>query len=184
MAHRRRRSRVLCAVRQRLGHAARRLRGLLHAGRGARRLTLRGRPTRRTRHPWTSADRRLPPHGALPALGEGHEGEVRLDASGTGRADRLAARRTGVSSPAGISLDNWLAAPYSHWSFQHVEDFVPTAVISRGTGPAAALPAASAPTAAIRLTSTDGVATTVGAVMASTATDGWAVAHRGSMAAE
>ena len=86
--------------------------------------------------------------------------------------------------PAGISLDNWLSPPYSHWSFQHVEDFVPTAVISRGTGPAAALPAAGAPMAEIRVTSTDGVATTVGAVMATTATDGWAVAYRGSMVAE
>ena len=86
--------------------------------------------------------------------------------------------------PAGISLDNWLSAPYSQWSFQHVEDFVPTAVISRGTGPAAALPAASAPMAEIPVTCTDGVASTVGAVMATTATDGWAVAHRGSMVAE
>jgi CubicO group peptidase (beta-lactamase class C family) len=87
-------------------------------------------------------------------------------------------------APAGISLDNWQSAPYSHWSFQHVEDFVPTAVISRGTGPIAALPAASAPIAEIGVTSTDEVATTVGAVMTATATDGWAVAHRGSMVAE
>ena len=86
--------------------------------------------------------------------------------------------------PAGISLDNWLSPPYSHWSFQHVEDFVPTAVISRGIGPVAALPSAIAPLAEIRVTSTDGVATTVGAVMAATATDGWAVAYRGSMVAE
>jgi CubicO group peptidase (beta-lactamase class C family) len=81
-------------------------------------------------------------------------------------------------------LDNWLSAPYSHWSFQHVEDFVPTAVIPRGTGPAAALPAASAPMAEIPLTGTDGVATTVGTVMATTATNGWAVTHRGSMVTE
>ena len=86
--------------------------------------------------------------------------------------------------PAGISLDNWLSEPYSQWSFQHVEDFVPTAVISRGSAPAAALPAASAPVADIPVTRTDGVATTVGAVMATTATDGWAVAYRGSMVAE
>ena len=85
---------------------------------------------------------------------------------------------------ASVSLDNWLSAPYAQWSFQHVEDFVPTALISRGTGPAAALPAASAPVAEIPVTSTDGVATTVGAVMASTATDGWAVACRGSMVVE
>ena len=38
--------------------------------------------------------------------------------------------------------------------------------------------------AEIRVTSTHGVATTVGAVMAATATDGWAVAYRGSMVAE
>jgi CubicO group peptidase (beta-lactamase class C family) len=93
----------------------------------------------------------------------------------SGEADRL---------PAGISLDNWLSAPYSHWSFQHVEDFVPTALISRGNGPAATLPAASASLADIPMTSNDGAATTVDAVMASTATDGWAVAYRGSMVAE
>ena len=86
--------------------------------------------------------------------------------------------------PAGISLENWLSAPFSQWSFQHVEDFVPTAVISRGAGPAAPLPVASAPVAEIPVASTDGVATTVGAVMAATATDGWAVAYRGSMVVE
>jgi CubicO group peptidase (beta-lactamase class C family) len=89
-----------------------------------------------------------------------------------------------VTLPAGISLDNWLSEPYSQWSFQHVEDFVPTAVISRGSAPAAALPAASAPVADIPVTRTDGVPTAVGAVMATTATDGWAVAYRGSMVAE
>ncbi|HEY1840266.1 MAG TPA: serine hydrolase [Mycobacterium sp.] len=86
--------------------------------------------------------------------------------------------------PAGISLGNWLSAPYSHWSFQHVEEFVPTAVISRGTDRVAALPAASAAVAEIPVIATDRPATTVGAVMATTATDGWAVAHRGSMVAE
>jgi CubicO group peptidase (beta-lactamase class C family) len=84
-----------------------------------------------------------------------------------------------VSAPAGISLDNWLSTPYSHWSFQHVEDFVPTAIISRGTRPTAALPVAPAPIGEIRV-----AGTSVGAVMANTATDGWAVAHRGSMVAE
>lgn len=89
-----------------------------------------------------------------------------------------------MSIPAGISLDNWLSPPYAQWSFQHVEDFVPTAVISRGTGPAAVLPVATSPLADIPMTGTDGTATTVGAVMAATATDGWAVAWRGSMVAE
>jgi CubicO group peptidase (beta-lactamase class C family) len=87
------------------------------------------------------------------------------------------------NAPAGISLENWLSEPYSRWSFQHVEQFVPTALISRGTGPVAELPAAGAPIADTPLTGSDG-ATTVGAVMANTATDGWAVAHRGSLVAE
>jgi CubicO group peptidase (beta-lactamase class C family) len=86
--------------------------------------------------------------------------------------------------PLGISLDNWLSPPYSHWSFQHVEDFVPTAVISRGAGSAAALLPATAPLAEVPVTSSAGVVTTVGAVMAATATDGWAVAYRGSMVVE
>ena len=89
-----------------------------------------------------------------------------------------------MSFPVGISLGNWLSPPYAHWSFQHVEDMVPTAVISRGNGPGAALPAAPAPLAEIPVINTNGTATTVGAVMAATATDGWAIAHRGSMAAE
>jgi CubicO group peptidase (beta-lactamase class C family) len=87
-------------------------------------------------------------------------------------------------APAGLSLDNWLSAPYAHWSFQHVEDFVPTADISRGTRPAAALPRAASPLAEVPLVSAGEVATTVGGVMAATTTDGWAIAHRGSLVAE
>ncbi|MCV7413513.1 hydrolase [Mycobacterium florentinum] len=89
-----------------------------------------------------------------------------------------------MSGPPGISLDNWLSPPYAHWSFQHIDDFVPTAVISRGTGPVAVLPEASASIAEIPVTAGDGAPTTVGAVMAGTATDGWAVAHRGALVAE
>lgn len=87
-------------------------------------------------------------------------------------------------APAGMSLANWLSAPYAQWAFQHIEDFMPTAVISRGTGRSVALPAARAPIAEIQVSGTDGLTTTVGAVMATTATDGWAVADRGSMVAE
>lgn len=89
-----------------------------------------------------------------------------------------------MSSPTGISLANWLWPPYSHWSYQHVADMVPTAVISRGSAPPAALPPASAPLAGIPVRTADGMVTTVGAVMTGTDTDGWAVAHRGSMLTE
>lgn len=181
-----RRARLLCPPGQRLGHDARRVRGLLHAGRRTGRPTLRGRPTRCVGHPRAPADRRLPAHRARPALDRRPQGAVRLDAADARRPDRLAARRTGVSGgvPAGLALDNWLSSPYSHWAFQHVEDFMPTTVIARGTEPVVTLPADNAPIADIGLTSTDGIATTVGAVMAATATDGWAVAHRGALVAE
>lgn len=89
-----------------------------------------------------------------------------------------------MSAPVGISLDNWLTPPYAKWSFRHVEDFVPTAVISRGSGPVAELPTAGAPLADIPVSSVGGVVSTVGAVMTATATDGWAVAHRGSIVTE
>ncbi|MCV7351715.1 serine hydrolase [Mycobacterium parmense] len=81
-------------------------------------------------------------------------------------------------------MENWLSEPYARWSLQNVEHVVPTAVIPRGAGPVAELPAARAPIADIALTTPDSVATTVGAVMARTATDGWAVAHRGALVAE
>jgi len=86
--------------------------------------------------------------------------------------------------PAGVWLGNWLSPPHLRWSLQHVEDMVPTAVISRGAAPTAALPTDPAPIAEIRVSGTAEVFTTVGEVMAATATDGWAVAHRGSLVAE
>ncbi len=86
--------------------------------------------------------------------------------------------------PAGLSLDNWLSPPHSHWAFQHVEDFMPTAVIPRGSGPVASLPCARAPIAEIAVTRIDGTAGTVGEVMAGSHSDGWAVAHRGVLVAE
>ncbi len=61
---------------------------------------------------------------------------------------------------------------------------MPTAVISRGSGPVAVLPSSSAPLAELALTRADGSAGTVGAVMDTTDTVGWAVAHRGSIVAE
>lgn len=87
-------------------------------------------------------------------------------------------------TPSGMTLDNWMSPPYSQWAFAHVAEFLPTAAISRGTGPVAALPADNAAVTAIAVTDTEGAATSVGAVMATTATAGWAVAHRGSMVVE
>lgn len=88
-----------------------------------------------------------------------------------------------AARPAGITLANWLSPPFARWSFQHVEEVVPTAVISRGAGPVADLPEAAAGVAGIRVTRADGVVSSVAAVMDATETDGWAVAHRGHVVA-
>ena len=49
--------------------------------------------------------------------------------------------------PSELSLDNWQSASHLQWTFQHIADFLPTAVISRGAGPVADLPLAQ-PTSA------------------------------------
>ncbi|MEZ0054258.1 CubicO group peptidase (beta-lactamase class C family) [Mycobacterium sp. MAA66] len=87
-------------------------------------------------------------------------------------------------APSEVSLDDWQSAPKLHWAFQHVAEFLPTATISRGAGPVAQLPAAPADIAGIAVTLPDGLPSTVGAVMAATATDGWLVTHRGQVLAE
>ena len=99
--------------------------------------------------------------------------------------------------PGGVSLDNWQAAPYLHWSFQHIAELLPTAAISRGRGPVAVLPAAPSSVSDVVVPDPpEGHhrhwfwpwrgphARTVGDVMASTATDGWIVWHDGAVLAE
>lgn len=90
--------------------------------------------------------------------------------------------------PSDVTLDNWQSASHLHWTFQHVADFLPTAVISRGAGPVAELP--PAPDELPRISeiplydNTNGRQTTVGDVMAATATDGWIVTHHGRLLTE
>jgi CubicO group peptidase (beta-lactamase class C family) len=87
--------------------------------------------------------------------------------------------------PSDVTLDNWQSASHLHWTFQHVADFLPTAVISRGTGPIADLPAKPTELSDIPLYDrTNGKRTTVGGVMAATATDSWIVTQHGKVLAE
>ena len=87
--------------------------------------------------------------------------------------------------PAELTLENWQSAEQLHWTFQHVADFLPTAVISRGAGPVADLPPRPAALVDVVLTdATNGHKTTVGDVMAATATDGWIVVRHGTVLEE
>jgi hypothetical protein len=87
--------------------------------------------------------------------------------------------------PTGVALDNWQSSPHLHWTFQHVADFLPTATISRGTGPISALPSDPSPLDGIAIRRSGSERhTTVGDVIGSTATDGWIVSHRDTVLTE
>jgi hypothetical protein len=87
--------------------------------------------------------------------------------------------------PSDVTLDNWQSAAQLHWTFQHVADFLSTATISRGTGPVAKLPSTPVDLSDIPLYDrTNRRRTTVGEVMAATATDGWIVIQHGKVLGE
>ena len=87
--------------------------------------------------------------------------------------------------PSDVTLDNWQSATQLHWTFQHVADFLPTATISRGNGPVAKLPSTPVDLTDIPLYDrTNRRRTTVGDVMAATATDGWIVLQHGKVLGE
>lgn len=86
----------------------------------------------------------------------------------------------------GVDMHNWQLPQNLRWSFQHMSEFLPTAAISRGQGPAAELPAAHRDLDSIMLApaSAEEAPMSVGAVMGSTDTDGWMLLHRGSVLTE
>ena len=87
--------------------------------------------------------------------------------------------------PSDVNLDNWQSAAQLHWTFQHIAEFLPTATISRGTGPVAELPPNPVELTDIPLYDrTNGRRTTVGDVMAATVTDGWMVTQHGKVLTE
>ena len=86
--------------------------------------------------------------------------------------------------PDGVTLDNWQVAPQLHWSFQHIEDLFPTAIISRGTGPVAELPPGFSAVGDLAVPQPDGSILTVAETMAATNTDGWMVCQHGRVIAE
>jgi CubicO group peptidase (beta-lactamase class C family) len=79
-----------------------------------------------------------------------------------------------------VTLANWQEGPYNRWGFQHVGEIVPSAVISRGTGPVAELPARLEELGALPL---DGVAcaSTLDQLLRESYTDGFLVLHEGSV---
>ncbi|MBB3090854.1 serine hydrolase domain-containing protein [Nocardioides albus] len=83
-----------------------------------------------------------------------------------------------------MSLENWQTTPMLEWSFQHVEELFPTALIGRGDGPVGDLGPPAADMSMVEVPLADGRTLTVGQIMEATDTDGWAVARHGRLLTE
>ena len=83
-----------------------------------------------------------------------------------------------------VTLDNWQVAPQLGWSFQNIATLFPTATISRGLGPVAALAPRPEPLGEIQYVDFHGTPTTIAATIAATETDGWAVWRDGALLTE
>ena len=81
-------------------------------------------------------------------------------------------------------LADWQTAPANTWSFIHLREVVPTARISRGTGPVRELAHGPAAPLDVGLERTDGSSASVRDVLSGTYTDGYLVLQHGRIAAE
>jgi CubicO group peptidase (beta-lactamase class C family) len=86
--------------------------------------------------------------------------------------------------PFPVTLDNWQTAAQVGWTFCHVAEIFPTALISRGSQPAAQLLRRTEPVAELECGAADGHPSSVGKIMDSTDTDGWMVVHGDRIIAE
>jgi CubicO group peptidase (beta-lactamase class C family) len=74
--------------------------------------------------------------------------------------------------------------PNTRWSFNHTRELVPTANVSRGEAPVAALPRAERDLSNLAFTTLDGKPTTLNDALALTYTDGFLVLHKGKITFE
>ncbi len=91
---------------------------------------------------------------------------------------------TASRPPFPVTLDNWQQAGQIGWTFQHIAEIFPTAVISRGSAPPARLPTSPTALGEVSLLAYDGSTWTVGDVLAITETDGWMFVRDGVVLAE
>ena len=83
-----------------------------------------------------------------------------------------------------VDLENWQGAPWNRWSFQHVDEVIPSARIARGDGPVAALSHAALPVLEVDFETSSGFHITVGEFLGRTYTDGFLVLKGGRIACE
>jgi CubicO group peptidase (beta-lactamase class C family) len=98
----------------------------------------------------------------------------------------MSVQREPEAEGAPATVGNWQDPPFNRWSFWHVDEILPTYAVSRGGGPARALPAspAAADLSGVPVTRTGGSAGTAGEVLGDTFTDAYVVLQDGELAAE
>jgi CubicO group peptidase (beta-lactamase class C family) len=82
-----------------------------------------------------------------------------------------------------VTLANWQDPPYLRWAYVHVRELIPTALISRGTGPVVPLPRAPRDLDDLPF-HVAGRRHTVGEMLDRTDTDGFLVIHHGRVLVE
>ena len=83
-----------------------------------------------------------------------------------------------------VTLDNWQGPPWNRWSFQHLDEVIPSARIRRGDGPVVELPGDPQPIAQVSFETSSGERTTVGAFLTRTYADGFLVLQGGRVVSE
>ena len=83
-----------------------------------------------------------------------------------------------------VDLVNWLDSPSNRWAFQHVSELLPTAQISRGSGPIMALKRLPIVVSVLTFEDVDGSPMTVYDMLRSTYTDGFIVLRKGKIISE
>ncbi|MDN6123209.1 MAG: beta-lactamase family protein [Brevibacterium sp.] len=84
-----------------------------------------------------------------------------------------------------IDKDNWQDADNVRWSFQHIDQVLPTTSISRGAGPVAELPVALQDLGQVEVPKTEfSAARSVRSVIETSGTDAWMVMHNGTVLTE
>ena len=91
---------------------------------------------------------------------------------------------TASRPPFPVTLDNWQTADQVGWTFCHIAEIFPTALISRGSAAAVPLPRHITQLTDVGCQDADGESTTVGAIMKATETEGWMVVQDGRILAE
>ena len=130
----------------------------------------------------TLSDPALAPEGSVPA---GPSAEAVVIPTDPAESLAPAELPTPIDSGEGVDKDNWQDAEHVRWSFQHVDEVLPTTPISRGDGPVAEFSVDLRDLGGIEIPETQySEARSVRSVIESSDTDAWMVVHQGTVLTE